>query len=124
MDKTDCNLGVSIIQLEVVAIDRLSLHRYSYRKINFDLLADVEAGICLKSKELGRATTNHKDYIRVENDKPKPSIDFRPGAQLKVQIKKVGFLAGYSIGLTNYQTKNNSKAYSRFLRFGLSYLLN
>ena len=98
-------------------------HRYLYRKMAFDLLAGFDLAFCLKSKEAGKATTNNKDYITVENDRAKPSIDFRPEIQIKTQINKIGFIAGYSLGLTNYQTQNNSKAYSSFLRLGLSYQL-
>ena len=99
-------------------------HRYSYGKINFDLLAGFDLAFCLKSKELGNASINNKAYATVENDKAKPSIDFRPRIQIRTQINKFGFLAGYSLGLTNYQTQNNLKAHTSFLRLGLSYQLN
>lgn len=98
-------------------------HRYSYRKVTFDLLAGCDLAFCLKSKEAGKASTNNKDFVMAENDKAKPSIDFRPRVQIKMEINKVGFLAGYSLGLTNYQTENNLKAWTRFLRLGLSYQL-
>ena len=49
--------------------------------------------------------------------------DFRSRIQLKTQLNKVGLLAGYSIGLTNFQTQDNPKAYSSFLRLGVSYQL-
>ncbi len=95
-------------------------HRFSYHKMTFDLLAGSDLAFCLSSKEKGSATTNNKDNFTVENNKAKPSIDLRPRIQLKTQIKKLGFLVGYSFGLTNYQTQNNPKTYSSFLRLGLS----
>ena len=105
-------------------------HRYLYRKMTFDLLAGFDAAFCLESKEAGNATINQinflsssQKYFAVENDKTKPSIDFRPRIQIKTQIKKFGFLVGYSLGLTNYLTQNYSKAYTNFLRLGLSYQL-
>jgi hypothetical protein len=98
-------------------------HRYSFHKITFDLLTGFDFAFCLKSKEEGNVTTNNKDYFTVENNKAKPSIDFRPRIQIKTQINKFGFLVGYSLGLTNYQTQNNPKVYTSFLRLGLSYQL-
>lgn len=97
-------------------------HRYSYRKVTFDLSAGCDLAFCLKSKEAGKASTD-KDFVKAENDKAKPSIDFRPRVQIKMEISKISFLAGYSLGLTNYQSENNLKAYTRFLRLGLSYQL-
>lgn len=98
-------------------------HRYFYHKISFDFLAGVDFAFCLKSKETGNATSTNPGYIYVENEKAKPSLDFRPGIQIKAQKNKFGFVAGYSLGLTNYQTTNYPKADSRFLRIGLSYQL-
>lgn len=101
-------------------------HRYSYRKVTFDILAGLDLAFCLKSIENGNATTTDKDYhlhLTVENSLAKPSIDFRPRIQIKAQINKFGFLAGYSLGMTNYQTQYYPKVYSSFLRLGLSYRL-
>ena len=105
-------------------------HRYAYYKITIDLLAGFDLAFCMKSKEDGSATTSSAttsniDHfnVNVDNERPKPSIDLRPRIQIKTQINKFGFLAGYSLGLTNYSPQNNSKAYSSFLRLGLSYHL-
>lgn len=98
-------------------------HRFSYHKMNIDLLAGSDLAFCLNSKENGNATASNKVNFTVENNKEKPSIDFRPRIQIKTQINKFGFLAGYSFGLTNYQTQSNLKTYSNFLRLGLSYQL-
>jgi len=115
--------GKTTLKNNFVTINPFVGHRYLYGKIWFDLLAGFDLGFCLKSKEVGYATTNNKDYLTVDNDKTKPSIDFRPRIQIKTQINKFGFLAGYSLGLTNYQTKNYPKAYASYLRLGLSYQL-
>ena len=53
----------------------------------------------------------------------KPTIDFRPRIQIRTQINKFNFLAGYSLGLTNYQSKFNYKAYTSFVYLGLGYQL-
>ena len=97
--------------------------RYSNGKMTFDLLVGFDLAFCLKSKEFGKASANNKVYTTIENDKTKPSIDFRPRIQIRTQINKFGLLAGYSLGLTNYQIQNNLKAYTSFLRLGLSYQL-
>jgi hypothetical protein len=101
-------------------------HIYSFRKVTFDILTGLDLSFCLESNENGNATTTTKDYhlhLTVQNNKEKPSIDFRPRIQIKAQINKLGFLAGYSLGLTNYQIPYNPKAYSSFLRLGLGYCL-
>jgi hypothetical protein len=100
-------------------------HRFFYRNLTFDLLAGFDLAFCLKSKETGNAKTNISGYITVANENKKPFIDFRPRIQLKTQIKQYGFLLGYSLGATNYQTLNWShpKVYTSFLRLGLSYQL-
>lgn len=115
--------GKTVLKNTFITLNPFVGHRYSYHKISFDLLAGVDLAFCLKSKEAGKAATNNKDYITVENDKTKPSIDCRLRIQLKTQINNFSFLAGGSLGLTNYQIQNNLKAYSSFLRLGLSYRL-
>ena len=115
--------GKTSLKNTFVTLNPFVGHRYSYHKIIFDLLAGFDLAFCLKSKEVGNATTSNDYYVTVENNKPKPSIDFRPRIQVKTQINKFGLLAGYSLGLTNYQIQNNSKAYTSFLRLGLSYQL-
>jgi len=97
-------------------------HRYSYNKVTFDILTGLDLAFCLESNENGTATANSID-LTAKSNRPKPSIDFRPRIQVKAEINKFGFLAGYSSGLTNYQNENNPKAYSSFLRLGFSYLL-
>jgi hypothetical protein len=115
--------GKTTLKNTFITLNPFVGHRYSYRKITFDLLAGFDLAFCLKSKEVGNATTNNKDYVTVENIKTKPLIDFRPRIQINTQINKFGLLAGYSFGLTNYQSQNNLKAFTSFLRLGLSYRL-
>ena len=96
--------------------------RFFKSKISFDVLSGFDLGICLMSHEKGNArrVDNGKEYT-TDNNKTKPSIDFRPRIQFKVQSKRTGVLLGYSIGLTNYQKQGNSNAYTSFLRLGISY---
>jgi hypothetical protein len=115
--------GKTVLENTFITLNPFVGRQYFYQKMRFDLLAGIDIAFCLKSKEVGKATTNDKDYIMVENDKAKPSIDLRPRIQIQTRIKKFGFVAGYSLGLTNYQSQNKPKAYSSFLRVGLSYQL-
>lgn len=115
--------GKTILRNSFMTIHPFIGHRYRYHNSSFDLTAGLDVAFCLKSRELGQVTTNNKDYINVRNDKSKPSIDFRPRIQLKAQIKKFGFLAGYSLGLTNYQKQNDQPVYSSVWRAGLSYTI-
>jgi len=98
--------------------------RFSIGKMGFDVLAGIDLAYCIKSKESGSASIGSEKNITTANNMQKPSIDFRPRFQINAQIDKFGLLAGYSLGLTNFQPKNNPKAYSSFLRIGLSYQLH
>ena len=122
--------GETKLKNTFVTLNPFAGHRYAYRKITIDLLAGFDVAFCLKSEEDGSATTsssttNNMDQfnVKIDNGRPKPSIDLRPRIQIKAEINKFGFVAGYSLGLTNYSTQYNSKAYTSFLRFGLSYQL-
>lgn len=50
-----------------------------------------------------------------------PFVDVRPRLQLNAGYKHVSLLAGYSLGLTNYTSSSNKKAYLHFLQFGVGY---
>jgi hypothetical protein len=115
--------GKTVLKNTFITLNPFVGHRYSYHRVSFDLLAGVDVAFCLKSREVGQATTSDKEDIRAENDMAKPSIDFRPRIQIKTQMNKLGFLAGYSLGLTDYRVPNHLKAYSSLFRLGLSYQL-
>ncbi|MEO7048522.1 MAG: hypothetical protein ABI091_24700, partial [Ferruginibacter sp.] len=119
----DSAIGKTKLKTTFVTLNPFIGHRFLYHKMGIDLLAGSDISFCLNSKEKGNATSNNKVNFTVENNKSKPSIDFRPRIQLKTQINKFGFLVGYSLGLTNYQTESNPKTYTSFLRLGLSYQL-
>jgi hypothetical protein len=98
-------------------------HRYAFGKLSFDVLTGMDFAFCLESKEKADVSVNNQDRKTFYSQRPKPFMDFRPKIQLKAQKEKFGFIAGYSLGLTNFQTQNNPKAYSSFLRIGFSYQL-
>jgi hypothetical protein len=113
--------GKTSLKNTYVTLNPFAGHRFTYRKINFDALAGFDIAFCLKSKETGNATASNNAIFTSNNDRTKPLVDLRPRIQIKTQFKKAGLLIGYSLGLTNYQTQNKAKAYSNYLRLGLSY---
>lgn len=113
--------GTMILKNTFITVNPYLGHRYSLGNISFDLLAGIDIAYCLKSTELIWQTPDTKASLVAQNDLAKPTFDIRPRIQFKTQIKKFGFIAGYSLGLTNYQSQDNKKAYASFLRLGLSY---
>jgi hypothetical protein len=111
--------GKTILKNTFITVNPFMGHRFSFRKTSFDMLAGIDLAYCLKSTEFGYIDVNNTNPF--QNELAKPTIDFRPRIQIKTQIKKFGFLAGYSFGLTNFQTNNNLNANTSFLRMGLSY---
>jgi len=75
--------GKTALKNTFVTLNPYVGHRYFYRKMSFDILAGFDLAFCLNSKETGNATASNKSYVTVENDKTKPSIDFRPRIQIK-----------------------------------------
>lgn len=113
--------GTTFLKNTFITVNPYIGYRFFLRKSSFDVLAGIDMGYCLKSSELIWKTSGTKANPDQQNDLAKPTIDIRPRIQIKAQIKKFGFLAGYSLGVTNYQSQNNLKAYTSFIRLGLSY---
>lgn len=106
--------------------------RFTKNKLSIDVLVGVDMAFCLRSHESSNASfvTNLANTITIDIqklttdvEKPKPTLDFRPRLQFKFAYKKVGILLGYSLGLTNYQNAGNGKAFSNFIRMGVSFRL-
>lgn len=113
--------GTTLLKNTFITVNPYIGHRFTFSKSSFDILAGIDMGYCLISSELIWNPTGNQANPNQQNDLTKPNLDFRARLQIKSQIKKFGFLAGYSLGVTNYQSKNNLKAYASFLRLGLSY---
>jgi hypothetical protein len=115
--------GKTTLENSFITLNPFIGHRYHYHQIAFDILAGMDISGCVKNQTTTKISTNNKDYSTIEDNNPipKPSIDFRLRIQVKAQYKKVGFIIGYSYGLTNYNKQNAPKAYSNFLRVGLNY---
>ena len=107
--------GTTFLKNTFITLNPYIGHRFSFPKSSLDVLAGIDLGYCLKSSELIWSPSGTKANPDGQNDLTKPTIDFRPRIQIKTQIKKFGFLAGYSLGVTNYQSQNNLKAYTSFI---------
>lgn len=132
--------GKSILENTFITVNPFVGHRFIYKKFSVDVLAGIDLGFCKKSFETTHANNlpnirNDSFSIYFEDKRVKPSIDLRPRVQFKLQYHKLGLLAGYSLGITDYQKKNkaqpefknipikNGNTYSRILRLGISWEL-
>ena len=111
----------------------LSFHPFLGKRIRLinsitsDLTIGTDLGIDLNisEHETGTIDMSYKyDFIYKNLNKPK-SIDIRPRIEFVNYYKRFGLTIGYSYGLTNYTNKmvtGNQEAFSRMIRFGLSYI--
>lgn len=94
----------------------------------FDLVAGMDIGYVLRAREDGdaKSTDNAQFHIETSRDRKELNTDFRPRIQLSTSFDRVGGYIGYSYGLKSYlggMIGSSTEAYSRMLRFGLSYRL-
>jgi hypothetical protein len=116
--------GKTTLKNTFITLNPFVGQRYISGKLFFDLSLGFDFGFCLKSHETGEATANDIKYsTNVDNEKNKPSVDFRPRIQIKTQYQKIELILGYSFGLTNYQIAGNDKAYTSFVRIGIGYTI-
>jgi hypothetical protein len=106
-------------------------YRFKSKKVSFDLVAGSDIAFCLNATEKGEATATNGIKYNTNVDRKTINKDFRPRIQLTANYKKAGVYAGYSYGLTDYTSDylwgdnlgDSDGTYSRFFRFGLTYLL-
>lgn len=103
--------------------------RWNAGKITLDLTAGVDLAVCTKVQDISRyALRNSSDYGGVKYNKRHPDLDVRPRLQINAYYNRIGVIAGYSLGLTNFQLIDNHAYYNReaftnFLRLGVGYRL-
>lgn len=97
--------------------------RFGNDKVMADVTAGLNFGFHIKSSESGSFQSNVAGYDFYYL-KAAPSVDLQPRAQVNVQLNRFGFVAGYSFGLTNFRKGYSDKAYSSFLRLGISYTIS
>ncbi len=114
--------GKTVLRSSFITFNPFVGQRLVTNKITFDLLVGLDLAVCTESKEQGALTLNGEN-LTFENTKNKPTVDYRPRVQVKAQFQKFGAIVGYSLGLTNYTPEQNTNAYSKLLRLGISYQL-
>ena len=101
-------------------------YRFNLNNISLDLTGSFDVSYCLRAHENGFVNYDigAYDIYTTSNDIKGINFDFRPRIQLESNLKKVGVYVGYSYGIVNYYPQNqvaNPEAYSRLIRFGLSF---
>ncbi len=91
-----------------------------------DLQAGIDLSVCTKVQEsafrYAAADSKYVPYYQI--NRKKPFMDFGPRMQVNASYNRIGLIAGYSLGLTNFrgsQPATSNAACTNFLRFGLSY---
>jgi len=112
----------------------INLFPFLGRRLNekgqpFDLIAGLDIGYVLSSKEDGdaKSTDNAQFHVETSVDRKHLNTDFRPRIQLSTDFNRIGCYIGYSYGLKSYRggyIGGSTEAYSRMFRLGLSYRLN
>lgn len=104
--------------------------RMMVHDVTLDFIGGLDLGFCLSSHEKGSAVNIVASpsppviMLKTDRDVPHPTLDVCARIQVQATMKRIGLIAGYSLGLTNYQTTGNARAYTSFLRLGLGYRLN
>ena len=99
-------------------------HRFSIKKIIFDLAGGLDFAYCLAASEKGNAKAENGTIYITALDRKTINLDIRPRIQLSAGYQKWGFYIGYSYGLTNYTAAyvgGTNECYGRLARFGLTY---
>lgn len=112
--------GKTVLKNSFITFNPFLGHRFITSKISLDFSIGLDLAFCEKSEEK-IAINVFQDHPKFTNDRDKPAVDYRPRIQLKAQFKRLGIIAGYSIGLTNFSEKPNTKAYTKSLRLGLAF---
>ena len=101
-------------------------YRLSLAKISIDLSAGMDIAYCLSAQEKGYAEAGTREY-NTARDRKTINTDIRPRVQANVSTGKYGAYVGYSRGIRNYKSDfvgGTNEAYSRLVRFGLTYRIN
>ena len=101
-------------------------YRLSLAKLSIDLSGGMDIAYCLATQEKGYAEAGTREY-NTERDRKTIDTDIRPRVQVDVNKDKYGVYVGYSSGIRNYKSGfdgGTNEAYSRLVRFGLTYRLH
>lgn len=99
-------------------------YRFTINKFPLDLVGGFDIGYILDTKEKGNATATDGIEYSTSLDRKTIKQDFRPRIQISTDYKKIGLYLAYSVGLVNYKEGyigGVNEAYSKIIRFGLTY---
>ncbi len=95
------------------------------KKLQLDALVGPELAYIVTARETGSGTTSTGDWQTSVKRSTANSLDFRLRGDVTVWRGKVGLVASYSWGFTNYATgitnTTDPQAYARLVRVGLAY---
>ncbi|WP_264537123.1 hypothetical protein [Flavobacterium sp. N1736] len=118
--------GKTIVSINTINANPFIGYRFNANKLPIDLVAGFDFANILNTKECGDATVSNGNNYTTSLDRKTISTDFRPRIQISTDYKKFGVYLGYSFGLSNYKEGYNggtNEAYSKILRFGITYLV-
>jgi hypothetical protein len=116
--------GATTLTNTFITLNPFIGQRFLSKVITMDALLGLDLAYSLKSFVVIKMfTSGRNDSYSFAHNEITPSVDVRPRVQINANYKNFGLLVGYSLGLTNYQTKLDSKAYAKFFRIGISYKL-
>lgn len=116
--------GKTYFNLSFINVRPFIGYRINANKIKFDITAGTDIAFCLSAEENGEAVTSNGLSYTTSLERKTITTDLRPGVQIGAQYKDVGVYIGYSSGISNYLSGyigGSNEAYSRLLRFGLTY---
>jgi hypothetical protein len=99
-------------------------YRFSINKFPLYLVGGFDIGYILDTREKGNATATDGIEYSTSLDRKTIKQDFRPRIQISTDYKKFGLYLGYSVGFVNYKEGylgGINEAYSKIIRFGLTY---
>lgn len=118
--------GTAVLSNHFITVNPYIGQRFVIKGVTFDVQAGIDVAASIKVYEEAKIEVDKKyTYSKTHKNYP---VDIRTRIQINAYYKQVGLLAGYAVGIENlYKNAGydylNRKAYSNFLRFGLSYRL-
>ncbi len=120
--------GKTYLNSDFIDLNPFLGYRIHYKSISFDFAGGLDLACCLKGTENGSATASNGIKYTVSSDSKPANIDIRPRFQFSANYKRFGLYTGFSYGIINYMmwVKGDGiwEAYSRLIRFGVTYKIN
>lgn len=118
--------GSTILKNSFINVHPLVGYRVSIENIDIDVTVGPEVAFLLNSKEKGEADLDGSGTVTTDLERTEAGNDYRLRSSLDVHYKQWGLSIGYSHGLRNYKGSTlgtSNRAYSRYIRIGISYKL-